>query len=60
MESINEIYNSEDVDVLTDQELDSVKNYIKEIADTNNLEVSEMLSNNKYSSVIKGGIYNED
>ena len=60
METINEIYNSEDIDVLTDEELNSVKNYIKDIADTNNIEINDLLSDSKYSSVIKGGIYNED
>ena len=60
METINEIYNSEDLDVLTDEEMESVKKYIKEISDTNNIEINELLKDNKYSSVIKGGIYNEN
>lgn len=60
MDSINEIYNSEKLDVLTEEEMNSVKNYIKETANKNNINVSDLLSDSKYSSVIKGGIYYED
>ncbi len=60
MEAVNDIYNNEEVDVLTEKETISVKNYIKEIASKNSIGISEMLSDSKYSSVIKGGIYYED
>ena len=60
MNSINEIYNSDQIDVLTDDQLKSVKNYINEIASSNSITVKDLLSNSKYSSIIKGGIYNED
>ena len=60
MNYINEIYNSDQIDVLTDDQLKSVKNYINEIASSNSITVKDLLSNSKYSSIIKGGIYNED
>ena len=61
MNSINEIYNNSDqIDVLTESEINSVKNYVNEIASANSISVNELLSNSKYSSVLKGGIYNED
>jgi hypothetical protein len=61
MNSINDIYNNSDqIDVLTESEMDSVKNYINETASANSISVNELLSNNKYSSILKGGINNED
>ena len=60
MNTVNEIYSSDNIDVLTDDELNSVKNYIKETANKNSLTVTELLSSTSYSSVIKGGIYYED
>ena len=61
MDAVNDIYNNSDqIDVLTENEIESVKNYINEVASSNSITVSELLSNSKYSSVIKGGIYNED
>lgn len=61
MDALNDIYNNSDqIDVLTENEIESVKNYINEVASSNSITVSELLSNSKYSSVIKGGIYNED
>ena len=61
MNTINDIYNSSDqIDVLTESEINSVKNYIDEIASANSIGVKELLSSSKYSSLLKGGINNED
>lgn len=60
MNSINDIYNNDSIDVLTDKEMNSVKEYINQLANKNNINVSDLLNGSKYSSVIKGGIYYED
>ena len=60
MSAVSDIYNNDEVDVLTDREMDSVKNYIKEISSSNSIGITELLSDSKYSSIIKGGIYYED
>lgn len=61
MDSLNDIYNNGDqIDVLTESQVNSVKEYIEDLASTNNINVNELLSNSKYSSILKGGINNED
>ena len=56
-ELINNICNDEEIGVLTDEQVTSVKNYIKNLSETNNIEMSELLVDKNYSSIIKGGIY---
>ena len=60
MNTLNEIYNNGDqIDVLTENQVNSVKGYIDDLATTNNISVNELLTNSRYSSVLKGGINNE-
>ena len=60
MDAIKDIYNSDQIDVLTEEEVNSVKSYIDNISSKNNIEVNELLNNTKYTSILKGGINNEN
>lgn len=60
LKSLMEVYESEEIDVLTNKELNSVKNYINNISKENNISVKDLLSNTKYSSIVKGGINYEN
>ena len=60
MDAIKDIYNSDQIDVLTEEEVNSVKSYIYNISSKNNIEVNELLNNTKYTSILKGGINNEN
>jgi len=60
LSSLNELYNCDEMDILTSEELISVKNYVNGIAEKNNISTLNLLQEEKYCSVLKGGIYYED
>lgn len=60
MNAMNEIYNSNQMDILTNNELDSVKNYINGVAEKYNISPLDLLKGETYISALKGGISYED
>ena len=60
VKALSDIYKDNQIDSLTVDESNSVKNYINNIATSNNIEVFELLKDEKYSSVLKGGIFYEN
>ena len=60
LNTVKEVYESEELDVLTEKEINSLRNYIDNISKENGIPVKELLSNTKYSSIVKGGINYEN
>lgn len=59
VKTLNDIYKGNEVSSLTSDEALSVKNYIDNISNKNNIDISDLLKDTKYSSVLKGGIFYE-
>ena len=59
LNSTRDIYENMEIDLLTDEETKNFKEYIDDIANSNNISSLDLLNNTKYVSLIKGGIYYE-
>lgn len=59
LESTRNIYENMDSELLTENEKNNFKEYIDELAKNNNILSLDLLNDNKYISLIKGGIYYE-
>lgn len=57
--TIKELYESDNIDVLSDEQLESFKTYINKKAADNRLAISRLISDPSFSNVVKGGIYDE-